>query len=436
MRTASFLAVLFACLLGSGALRAGEIDCHLRLLDGSEVTGSVESLDRGGIRLAGEERTISFHELRGIRFQRDRATGPGAGSAGQDDPASSAFLLFASGEVLKGRVESSDGKVVRTTVRGKATPGHSAGEPIGEISLPLPAVRAFRLREPHRTDRIFEESLRGEPAKSDLIFVRRGDQLLKVEGVFRGLDEREVALEYAGKVERIRRSRVLGVILSPVAGVELESGDEGTLELAGGGRMPVILRGIASTTSEGGRGPALEVEIQGFPWKVDLRHVLEVSFASDRILFLSDLGASRVREVPFFNSRFPHRRDASVSGGALLLRGVRYRKGLGVHSRSVLEFELDDTYATFVSRVGIDDAVGARGSAAVRILGDGRQLWEGSVNGGEKPLDVLVSILGVRVLTLETDYGKDGLDLGDHVDWADARIVRPLKSGGGNTDRE
>ena len=250
--------------------------------------------------------------------------------------------------------------------------------------------------------------------------------LVKIECVFRRLDEERIIVEYRGEEESIRRTRVLGVILSPVAGTEVDTGDEGTLWLQGGGRLPAVLRGISFGSDDD--TPRLDLKIHGVPWSVDLRFVDRVSFASDRIRFLSDLEPNRVREVPFFDNVFPYRKDLSVGGGPLLLRGTTYRKGLGVHSRSILQYELGESFTSFVARVGIDDALGRRGKATVRVIGNGRKLYEGKVVGDGEPLEVVVSILGIKTLTLETDYGDDGTDLGDHVDWAEARLVKPSRN--------
>jgi hypothetical protein len=36
-----------------------------------------------------------------------------------------------------------------------------------------------------------------------------------------------------------------------------------------------------------------------------------------------------------------------------------------------------------------------------------------------------VPILGVKTLAIEADFGADGSDVADHVDWVDARLVKP-----------
>jgi hypothetical protein len=125
----------------------------------------------------------------------------------------------------------------------------------------------------------------------------------------------------------------------------------------------------------------------------------------------------------------------SVGGEPLRLGGVEYRKGLGIHARTVLEYELGGDYATFLARVGIHDGLGAQGAAAVEVLGDGASLASGVVRAGGDALEVSVRIAGVRRLRIETDFGEDGHGLGDQVDWAEARVVKDSRRAGGDDDR-
>ena len=69
----------------------------------------------------------------------------------------------------------------------------------------------------------------------------------------------------------------------------------------------------------------------------------------------------------------------------------------------------------------------AKGGAGA--IGDGRELFKSeTLRGGAKPVDISVDISGVKLLELSTD-AADGLDLGDHANWADLRMIR--SDGGG-----
>ncbi len=422
------------CLLLTVQLWAAEASasCTIVLLDGSEVSGSLAAVSSDRLRLEDRKDPLSFPEIREIRFAAVAGRDSEANAPPNEDPAARAFLIFSGGEVLPGKILTSDGKSIGILVRGAKTEKEPAGESIGELEVPISAVRAFRLREALDTDSVFEETVARPAPPKDLLFARQEDHLLKLEGIFRGLDEDDVTIEHEGQSRRVRRSRILGAVLARVAPAETGSGYEGTLWLAGGGRLPVVLRSLEFRSLElqgaGGGEPRLLVLVHGAPWQVPLRQVARLSFATDRIQFLSDLEPNKVEEVPFLDTSFPYRRDASVGGGPLKLQGADYKKGLGVHSRSAIEYSLTDECSAFIARIGIDDSCGRRGGATVRVLGDGRELFKGEVAGGEKPLEAAVSLAGVKRLRLETDYGKDGVDFSDHVDWAEARLVKAEKT--------
>ena len=399
---------------------AAALECRVTLIDGNDTSGELVKLTAAGVELKGREQPVAYHEMRLLEF-------PGRALAAADEkepPTAGPFIRFVGGETLPGRILGSDGKLFRLLVRGPKASKAAKRPSLGELAVALTALRAFRLREAHGSDAVFESTLAEPPPKNDLVFVRRADRLIKIECVFRKLDDVVVTVEYNGEEKRIKRTRVQGLIFSPVAGKTVERGEEGTLHLLGGGRVPATVTGLADLSTD---TPRLTVDVRGAAWSIDLRYVEGVRFAGDRIRFLSDLTPVDVSEIGFFGNPFPYKNDLAVSGGRLRLRGVEYRKGLGVHSRSTLDYQLDDSYASFVARVGIDDAVGARGGATIRVLGNGRKLFEGKVAGGGAPLDVAVSIIGLKRLTIETDFGDDGDGLGDHVDWAEARLVKAAK---------
>src|SRR5262249_32476971 len=109
-------------------------------------------------------------------------------------------------------------------------------------------------------------------------------------------------------------------------------------------------------------------------------------------------------------------------------------KGLGVHSHSRLTYALTSPgapYSRFEALVGLDEKTGGRGSVHIRVLTDGKPRDLGTTRGRKsvtltgksEPLAISVTLKGARELTLEVDFGPGG-DVGDHVDWVDARLVR------------
>ena len=174
-------------------------------------------------------------------------------------------------------------------------------------------------------------------------------------------------------------------------------------------------------------GSRLRFESAGIsPFGLDLADAAELRFRWPRFVYLSDLQPLRVEQAGMFEVVFPYRRDASSAGGPIRLGGVAYAKGLGLHSRCALTYELDGRYRTFAALAGIDAAGDGRGNAVLKVLGDGKELVRPiHLVGGSAPVPVRCPLGGVKRLTVLVDFGPDGTDVGDHVSLAEARLVRP-----------
>ncbi|MDX1948694.1 MAG: FG-GAP-like repeat-containing protein, partial [Pirellulaceae bacterium] len=109
-------------------------------------------------------------------------------------------------------------------------------------------------------------------------------------------------------------------------------------------------------------------------------------------------------------------------GNPLTLAGVRYAKGLGVHSYSSISFALGGKYARFLTDIGIDDEVGTRGRARFQVWGDGKLLYERTKTGADFTSSISLDVNGIQTLKLIVTDGGDGIAY-DHADWAGARLM-------------
>jgi hypothetical protein len=149
-----------------------------------------------------------------------------------------------------------------------------------------------------------------------------------------------------------------------------------------------------------------------------------LNLGTDRVRYLSDLTPRSVTETPFLCGEWPYRVDRSVGGRELTVAGTRFRKGLGVHARSRITFEVPEGFRRFLAQVGIDDETGGKGAAVFRVLLDGKvRVTVSPVRGGEEAKSVEVPLEGAKTITLEVDFGE-AMDVGDHADWCDAKIVK------------
>jgi hypothetical protein len=175
----------------------------------------------------------------------------------------------------------------------------------------------------------------------------------------------------------------------------------------------------------GGDAEAFELRRRGVALRIPHARVRQIDVENDRVLYLSDADPVEVVETPWFvDNVWPWRRDRSAAGRPLAVGGRVYEKGIGAHSRSRIVFDLAGDYLRFRAVAGIDDGAGRVGDAAIQVIGDGKVLFElASVKVGAEPAVIDIDVSGVERLALVADYGAD-YDIGDLVDWCDARVVR------------
>jgi hypothetical protein len=145
-------------------------------------------------------------------------------------------------------------------------------------------------------------------------------------------------------------------------------------------------------------------------------------------VYLSDLEPADYRHVPYLDVPWPYKRDRNVFEEPLDVDGVRYLKGIGMHSAARLTYKLERQYKRFDAEVALDDSAGKRGSVVfgVYVLRDAK--WQPAfasnvVRGGEAPRPVSVDIAGADAMTLVVDFADRGDEL-DHADWLDARLTK------------
>jgi hypothetical protein len=146
--------------------------------------------------------------------------------------------------------------------------------------------------------------------------------------------------------------------------------------------------------------------------------------ADSGVTWLSAQTPAKAVHTPMFDSEFPARMDASVDGGNLVIRGLPCERGIGVHSRSELEFALPGTPQRFIAICGIDSETRGRGAVTARVLADGKEAWKSPVvTGKDQAMTVAVEIGAAKTLTLQVDFGPDEDDSGDHWDWGWAAVA-------------
>ena len=291
---------------------------------------------------------------------------------------------------------------------------------VGKVSIPLSTAAAVYLPGPGRSPgdvwRKCEQLEIGPSAQDVVVVVRPAGGWMGIEGILKAVDDKSATFTWKGTDRKISRGNIRAIFLAWTGSSAADR--KGVLIGTDGSAVS-----FSSLTFADG---VFTVGIAGADTaKIPRDKVAAVRFTSRRVVDLGDLKPESVKEYGFLDCVIPHRINQSAAGRSIKLGGRSYSTGLGLHSFCELTYSLGEGYSGFVATVGIDDAVRPGGDARLVFLGDGRELAAPlRLTGRDEPRTVRLKLKGVKTLTIRAEFGEDGLDVGDHVDLAGARLIK------------
>jgi hypothetical protein len=333
-------------------------------------------------------------------------------------PGLDAWVYLTGDEKLFGKLESIGQETLKLT-----TPWQD------HLDIPLARVAGLQLGllEPKESVDSFTKRLKARGSEDLLLAQTKKGEVIAISGVVEQTQGGRLHFSYQGRSRTLPLEQVEGLILAfrPDA------------------PQPDQLRPTFTLTSGvvvSGKWQSLNTEIWKIqaPWGQDVNlpapAVQEARFRGGKMTYLSDLTPSKVEEQPYFGHRLPWRRDVNLQGEPLKMNGRTYERGLAVHSRCILTFDLNGRYSKFEALVGFDDAAKSLGRVDCRVYADGKALYANRdlrADGPSAKLDLPVA--GAQQLRLHVDFGPDQ-DTGDRVIWANARLHRaPPKTAAATT---
>src|ERR1019366_4267583 len=88
------------------------------------------------------------------------------------------------------------------------------------------------------------------------------------------------------------------------------------------------------------------------PMKIFIPSITTIDFVNGRVSSLCDLKPKTVEQTPYFSRVIPYRIDHSLTGGPLVLQDGSINRGIAVHSRCVLSYELTGDVDRFKTKLG------------------------------------------------------------------------------------
>lgn len=381
------------------------VEVEIVTVEGLIHRGELESWTKAGsIRIRNSNEPVGLSREQVLRVYR-----LGAATTSIQTHGEAAVLFFSDGQVIFGELLSFDSHdvEVETQIMGRMVLASDRLRAArwGDVGSGANAEAANR----------FDELRREAGTTRDSLLMYQGDSVRLIGGVLESLDETNGRFSFQDESLAFRRDRVYGIVLA-AAGSDAKPA-RATIRLIDGQRLAG--RVISADGEKLRLRTTLGPEV-GLAWE----RIVSADFAHDEVVFLSELEPASYSFEPLLNTEWAWRRDRAVAGAAIRLDGRAYERGLGVHSQSRLTYELRGEYRTFAALVGIDDSVRPRGSVVFKITADGSVLWEsGNVRGSDRARPVRVSVAGVQELSLAVEFGED-LDIADHADWGDARLIR------------
>ena len=383
------------------SLLAG-LPAEVTQLDGQLQSGEFTGLTAEALALAGANGPVSIPVS---ELQEVRITTEGGAAAPLQVRLTDETLL--AGE----QVSIAAGKLTLTS------------EQLGELSLPTDQVHSVLLVSLNESQSPAWEEMRKKASQSDLLVVRKGENLDFVGGTIGSVEGAAVTLISRGREVKVPREKIVGVVYA-------------THKLVPGSPACEV------TTGNGSRLRAKTIEIQEGQTQVTLTSGMPLQFPVDALKSL-DFGLGRI--VPLMKALTRQTLPPGVSEATvavrnhaysssslqkipLLIGGRTYSDGLLIHPQTKLEFTLNRQYRKLRAVVGIDENASERARfepvVQVQILADGQPLWEQSVRWDAGPVSLDLDLADVKTLEIITSTADGKIGPLRHVDLADAKLIK------------
>lgn len=286
-----------------------------------------------------------------------------------------------------------------------------------EAAIPQAAVRAL-LMDPGVVALARDAiglALEKTNATDQVVAIGQDNTVLTIEGSVKAISDKAIELQYKGQDRTLSRSKVGAVVFGRTGTAERVSGALPWKAMAADGAW---IEGTDARLAEGVLTLAVGAGKLELPWPA----VLRLEHRGKTVRFLSQMDPAQVTGGPVVTLALPWQRDQNAMGRPLRLRGEIRETGLGTHAPSELAFDLPTGAVRFLAVVGLDEEFGRAGDCVVVVLVDDQEKLRQRIRGTDAAIPVDLDVRNGRRLTLRSEPGEN-LDIGDHVNWYDARLA-------------
>ncbi len=294
---------------------------------------------------------------------------------------------------------------------------------LGTLTLPTDKVHSVLLAPVDATQSAAWDEMRMKVSQSDLLIVRKGDNLDFVGGTIGSVAADAVTLISRGREVKVPREKIVGIVYATHQTVAGNS----ACEVVTGNGSRLRVQGI-----EIQKGQARLDLTAGIPLEVPVESLRSLNFGLGRIVPLLKAMTRQTLPRGVSESTVAVRSHAYSSSTLQKVRlkvgGKTYSEGLLIHPQTKLEFTLNRQYRKLRMVVGIDENATERARfepvVLVKIVADGKPLWEQSVRWDAAPTSLDLDMTNVRTLEIVTSTEDGKIGPLRHVDLADAKLIK------------
>ncbi len=288
-----------------------------------------------------------------------------------------------------------------------------------EIKVPLAYLSYLCASVPENAGApaLFLDQLANTKRPRDILFLKNGD---RIQG--------KLAMPTHGPIFTMNLGdRIIDIPQDQVAALALNAEYQAQLKskklfahivTTGGARLQ-----FSSVKYDTGRGVLVGKTLFGAKMEIPLRQVAALALRQGQAVYLSDLVPKSYGFTPFLGIHWPLVADANLAGRQLSLGRDHFDKGLAMHAKSQVTYDLGGNYKWFEASAGLEDAAGP-GQATVSVALDGKTVFPAKeLNRLNAVLPVRIDVAKARSLILFVDFSNFG-DVQARVNWADARLIK------------
>ena len=293
-----------------------------------------------------------------------------------------------------------------------------------EVKAPLSSVAALRSRA--NDPQTFVADRAAPDENLDFLYVVKNGEPQRFSVLVDTIDQGVARFDLRGSPYEFAvhgEDSVAAIVFGKNTGFapDRSKGARAQVSLTGGESLGGALLSIADGT--------LRMQLdEGTEFSASLLRVRAIDIASDKVAWLSTLQPT-VEQTAAFDRVWPWTVDRSPAGAGIRVHGVTYARGLVLVPKTKLTFDLGGKFDRFECVAGLDERSGPLAHALMRVVADGKVVWEATQDGARAaPHALRLSIPGCRQLSLEADFGEN-FDLGDLCAFADARVLVTSETG-------